>query len=141
MTRAFRLLVPAGLALVAAMAVSQVDARGAADPGWDVKAAAAYLDGRAEWWTTWPNAARDRGTYCMSCHTTLPYAIARPELRQLLAEHGPSVAERRILTSGTLGGGAVASGPVGRAAALVTASTLATSASLTSSVVVRCSWP
>ena len=49
-----------------------------ADPGWDAKAAAAYLDGRAEWWTTWPNAARDRGTYCMSCHTTLPYALARP---------------------------------------------------------------
>lgn len=65
--------------------------------GWDPKAAAAYLDGRADWWTTWPNAARDRGTYCMSCHTTLPYALARPELRSLLNERGPSAAEGKIM--------------------------------------------
>ena len=84
MTSSLRVLVPAGMALIAALAGSQVNARGAADAGWDAKAAAAYLDGRAEWWTTWPNAARDRGTYCMSCHTTLPYALARPELRGLL---------------------------------------------------------
>jgi squalene-hopene/tetraprenyl-beta-curcumene cyclase len=65
--------------------------------GWDAKAAARYLDGRAEWWTTWPNAARDRGTYCMSCHTTLPYALARPALRSALGEAAPSTAESRIL--------------------------------------------
>jgi squalene-hopene/tetraprenyl-beta-curcumene cyclase len=70
---------------------------GAADPpGWDAKAAATYLDGRAEWWTTWPNASRDRGTYCMSCHTTLPYALARPALRAPLGERGPSAAEGKI---------------------------------------------
>ena len=50
-------------------------------PGFDARAAAAYLDARAEWWSTWPNAARDRGTFCISCHTTLPYALARPALR------------------------------------------------------------
>src|SRR5262249_3026424 len=65
--------------------------------GWDPKAAAAYLDGRAAWWTTWPNAARDRGTYCMSCHTTLPYALARPQLRGLLNERAPSPTEDKIL--------------------------------------------
>ena len=65
-------------------------------PGWDAKAAATYLDGRAEWWTTWPNAARDRGTYCMSCHTTLPYALARPALRGPLGEREPSAAEQKI---------------------------------------------
>ena len=65
--------------------------------GWDPKAAAAYLDSRATWWTTWPNAARDRGTFCMSCHTTLPYALARPELRTMLGERGPSAAEGKIL--------------------------------------------
>ncbi len=64
--------------------------------GWDAKAAAAYLDGRAEWWTTWPNAARDRGTYCMSCHTTLPYALARPALRGPLGEREPSASEQKI---------------------------------------------
>jgi squalene-hopene/tetraprenyl-beta-curcumene cyclase len=90
-------LFPAGLAFVAAIAGSQVHARGSVDGGWDAKAAAAYLDGRAEWWTTWPNAARDHGTYCMSCHTTLPFALARPELRGLLNEKEPSSAEQKIL--------------------------------------------
>ena len=64
-----------------------------AAPGFDVKAAAAYLDARAEWWSTWSNAARDRGTFCISCHTTLPYALARPALRASLGERQPSIAE------------------------------------------------
>jgi squalene-hopene/tetraprenyl-beta-curcumene cyclase len=66
-------------------------------PGWNPAAAAQYLDARAEWWATWPNAARDSGTYCMSCHTTLPYALARPALRLLLGESAPSPAEDKIL--------------------------------------------
>jgi squalene-hopene/tetraprenyl-beta-curcumene cyclase len=68
-------------------------------PSWDPKAAAAYLDGRAEWWTTWQNAQRDRGTFCISCHTTLPYAIARPALRGPLGERQPSSAEGKILSN------------------------------------------
>jgi squalene-hopene/tetraprenyl-beta-curcumene cyclase len=65
-------------------------------PGWDPRAAASYLDERATFWATWPNAARDRGTFCISCHTTLPFAMARPALRRLLGEHAPGAAERRI---------------------------------------------
>jgi squalene-hopene/tetraprenyl-beta-curcumene cyclase len=65
-------------------------------PGWDPKAAASYLDSRATFWTTWPNAARDRDTFCISCHTTLPFAIARPALRGVLGEKAPSAAESRI---------------------------------------------
>jgi squalene-hopene/tetraprenyl-beta-curcumene cyclase len=64
---------------------------------WNAKAAAAYLDARATWWTTWSGAKRDRGTYCMSCHTTLPYALARPELRKLVGETEPSTTENLIL--------------------------------------------
>ena len=67
--------------------------------GWNPAAAAHYLDGRAEWWTTWPNATRDSGTYCMSCHTTLPYALARPALRSLVGESAPSPAEEKILAN------------------------------------------
>ena len=67
--------------------------------GWDAKAAAKYLDARAEFWSTWPNAARDRGTFCISCHTTLPYAIARPALRGPLGEREPSAAESKILNN------------------------------------------
>ena len=93
-----RLLVPAGLAVLAAVSVGTQLSAGSNEPsGWDAKAAASYLDGRAEWWTTWSNAQRDRGTYCMSCHTTLPYALARPELRGLLSERGPSPAEQKIV--------------------------------------------
>jgi squalene-hopene/tetraprenyl-beta-curcumene cyclase len=77
MSASLRFLVPAGLILAAMLGI-RLSAAPADGSGWDAKAAATYLDGRAEWWTTWPNAARDRGTYCMSCHTTLPYALARP---------------------------------------------------------------
>jgi squalene-hopene/tetraprenyl-beta-curcumene cyclase len=67
-------------------------------PGtWDSHAATVYLDGRAEWWTGWPTAARDHGTFCVSCHTALPYALARPALRTALGETGPSPIERKIL--------------------------------------------
>jgi len=64
---------------------------------WDQKAAAAYLDGRAEWWMEWPKSARDHETFCVSCHTAVPYAMSRPSLRQALAEEGPSKNERRLL--------------------------------------------
>ena len=99
MNSSLRALVPTGLALTVAILIAgHVNVLGAPDTsGWDAKAAAAYLDGRANWWTTWSNAARDRGTYCMSCHTTLPYALARPALRDLLGEHAPSVTEEKIL--------------------------------------------
>jgi squalene-hopene/tetraprenyl-beta-curcumene cyclase len=81
-------------AAVSALALSAAPA----DPiGWDPKAAASYLDGRAEWWTTWQNAKRDRGTFCISCHTTLPYALARPALRGPIGEKALSGPETKIL--------------------------------------------
>jgi squalene-hopene/tetraprenyl-beta-curcumene cyclase len=48
-------------------------------------------------WTTWPNAARDHGTFCISCHTTLPFTMARPVLRGVLGERGPGAAETKIM--------------------------------------------
>jgi squalene-hopene/tetraprenyl-beta-curcumene cyclase len=64
---------------------------------WDPAAAAAYLDQRADWWRSWPNAARDHDTACVSCHTSLPYALARPALRHLLGEPGPTEAEKALV--------------------------------------------
>ena len=64
---------------------------------WDQAAAAAYLDGRQAWWRTWPVAARDHDTACVSCHTALPYALARPSLRLALGETGPTVPEVELL--------------------------------------------
>lgn len=66
-------------------------------PTWSPAKAADYLDSRATWWSTWNGAARDHGTFCISCHTTLPYALARPALRSMLHEPRPSVAEARIV--------------------------------------------
>ena len=66
---------------------------------WNPKAAAAYLDRRAEWWITWPAAARDQGTFCISCHTALPYALSRPALRAALDEKAPSASEQKLLNS------------------------------------------
>jgi squalene-hopene/tetraprenyl-beta-curcumene cyclase len=64
---------------------------------WDVKAAAAFMDGRQTWWQSWPNAARDHETFCVSCHTAMPYAIGRPALRSALGERGPSVPEQKLI--------------------------------------------
>ena len=68
---------------------------------WDPKTAAAYLDYREQWWMQWTGSARDHGTFCISCHTALPYALARPALRAALAEQGPSVNERRLIENVT----------------------------------------
>lgn len=102
MTRHNQTVAAIGLLLACSVAVaiaSSTSATRSAPPEFDAKAAAAYLDARAEWWSTWPNAQRDRGTFCVSCHTTLPYALARPELRAALGEGGPSSAESKIFNN------------------------------------------
>ncbi len=57
---------------------------------WSEKGAADYLDARIGWWMGWSTSQRDHGTFCVSCHTAVPYAIARPALR--------SSADRRVRT-------------------------------------------
>src|SRR5215472_16900529 len=68
---------------------------------WDPKAAAAYLDRRQLWWMEWPRAQRDHETFCVSCHTAVPYALSRTALRTALAEQAPSPNERRLLDNVT----------------------------------------
>ena len=92
-----------GCAALIAIAASSGPAAAPADSAgtgsWNARAAAAALDERADWWTTWPNAQRDHGTFCVSCHTALPYALARPALRQPLGESAPSAAEAALLAN------------------------------------------
>ena len=64
---------------------------------WDRQAAASYLDSRQTWWMNWHESARDHETFCVSCHTVVPYALARPALRSALAESAPSENERKLL--------------------------------------------
>ena len=73
------------------------DMQSAPSTAWSAKGAAAYLDGRLAWWMSWPQAARDHQTFCVSCHTALPYALARPTLRVALGELAPSPIERSLL--------------------------------------------
>jgi squalene-hopene/tetraprenyl-beta-curcumene cyclase len=69
--------------------------------GWDAKAAAAYLDQRAAWWMGWPRAQRDHETFCISCHTAVPYAMSRSSLRTAIGEQSLSPTERRLLDNVT----------------------------------------
>ena len=46
---------------------------------------------------TWPAADRDHDTSCISCHTALPYALARPALRTALGDTGPTPSETELL--------------------------------------------
>lgn len=70
-----------------------------ASPAWNARAAAAYLDGREEWWLHWPTAARDHDTACVSCHTALPYALARPALHTALHDADLAPAERGMIAN------------------------------------------
>ena len=100
MTTLNRIVALTGLFLAATVAITaETPAVEDTFRGFDAKAAARYLDARADAWSLWTNAQRDRGTFCISCHTTLPYALARPELREPLGEQQPSAAESKILTN------------------------------------------
>ncbi len=66
---------------------------------WSPQAAASYLDSREVWWQEWPRAQKDHGTICISCHTVVPYAMARPALRQQLTETGMAAPEKVMMDS------------------------------------------
>jgi squalene-hopene/tetraprenyl-beta-curcumene cyclase len=68
---------------------------------WNPKAAAAYMDQREAWWMQWKGAARDHQTFCVSCHTAVPYALSRPVLHKVLNEQTPSSNERALLDNVT----------------------------------------
>jgi squalene-hopene/tetraprenyl-beta-curcumene cyclase len=68
---------------------------------WNPQSAAAYLDKRQAWWIGWDKSQRDHGTFCVSCHTAVPYALSRSALRTALAEQAPSPNEQRLLDNVT----------------------------------------
>jgi squalene-hopene/tetraprenyl-beta-curcumene cyclase len=96
----FKRLATAAALSAAVLACVLVNAGRAAEPApsrtWDAAAAARYLDGRLTWWRSWPKAERDHGTHCISCHTALPVALARPILRNALGEHETSPVEQAM---------------------------------------------
>lgn len=67
------------------------------DNSWNHRAAAAYLDERETTWMTYPHAARDRGTFCVSCHTAMPYALSRQAIDMAYGASAPSLDERKLI--------------------------------------------
>ena len=88
-----RLLVAAACALALTIAFAAVPVRGA---GWNPQLAAKYLDDRQRDWFAWPRAQSKDGP-CVSCHTGMPYLLARPALRRLLKETQPTMYEIGLL--------------------------------------------
>ncbi len=86
-------------ALALSAARSGIRASAPDGSSWDPRAAATYLDNRAEWWMSWPNAARDRGTFCVSCHTAVPYVLARPALRTIIGERERTATEAKLVAN------------------------------------------
>ncbi|HVW07202.1 MAG TPA: hypothetical protein VHC90_01390 [Bryobacteraceae bacterium] len=72
-----------------------------APPAWSAQKAAGYLDKRITWWMSWPTAARDRGTFCISCHTATPFSLGREALRGALGESGISATEQKVFDNVT----------------------------------------
>ncbi len=66
---------------------------------WDPTAAATYLDERQTWWSSWEPAQRERETFCVSCHTAVPYALSRSALRVVGGETAPVPQEEVLLDS------------------------------------------
>lgn len=94
-----RLPALAGALLLATLALH------AAAPGdepslkWDKAAAARYLDARMDVWWTKAKVLKsgDRETRCLSCHTAIPYALARPALRKAMNVTAATSHETTIL--------------------------------------------
>ncbi|HLK13441.1 MAG TPA: hypothetical protein VKT78_01435 [Fimbriimonadaceae bacterium] len=66
-------------------------------PSWSPGKAATYLDSRTRSWMS--GGAMDHGTFCISCHTALPYALARPTMGSALGESAAPEVERQLLAS------------------------------------------
>jgi hypothetical protein len=63
---------------------------------WSPELAAKYLDSRQKEWFSWKPAMQADGP-CVSCHTGMPYLLARPALRARLKESQPTMYEEGLL--------------------------------------------
>jgi squalene-hopene/tetraprenyl-beta-curcumene cyclase len=73
---------------------------GGGPTGWKPDQAGKYLDERAKDWFAFPSARRGKGatqTTCVSCHSVLGYALARPVLRKLAGAGTPTGPEKQLL--------------------------------------------
>ena len=67
---------------------------------WNKDRAAKYLDERGQAWFEFKSAERGERankSSCVSCHTLVPYALARPVLRRLTGATQPTELEKRLI--------------------------------------------
>jgi squalene-hopene/tetraprenyl-beta-curcumene cyclase len=71
--------------------------------GWDREGAARYLDERIDLWFATADKLRtgQAETACVSCHTTVPYLMARPALRRAMQVSTATPQEMRLLEETT----------------------------------------
>ncbi|HVX11330.1 MAG TPA: hypothetical protein VHC22_09135 [Pirellulales bacterium] len=94
MPRQIPILVLLAVALAGCVVVCAEDEA----PGWNKGAAGNYLDERARSW--FAHDGRGEGntrSTCISCHTVLPYLLARPVLRTVSGAAAPTEEEARLL--------------------------------------------
>jgi squalene-hopene/tetraprenyl-beta-curcumene cyclase len=92
----FRVLV----ALVLVLLASAFLRAGGESSDWKPATAGNYLDERTKTWFAFAPAVRGEGTTqttCVSCHTLVPYALARPVLRKLAGAAPPTTYEEKLL--------------------------------------------
>ncbi len=75
----------------------------AASSGWDQEGAARYLDERMDIWFAKAKKLRtgEAQTSCVSCHTTVPYVLARPALRRAMQMSNATPQEMRLIEETT----------------------------------------
>jgi squalene-hopene/tetraprenyl-beta-curcumene cyclase len=83
------------VALTMGLTVTWLGAPSQSASDWQPKLAADYLDARQKDWFEWAPAKSADGP-CVSCHTGMPYLLARPRLRELLKETAPTMYERGL---------------------------------------------
>ncbi|MGA2660004.1 MAG: hypothetical protein ABSH34_21085, partial [Verrucomicrobiota bacterium] len=88
-------------ALLAWAAAPKVNAGDTPDgqPGWDREKAAQYLDDRMDLWFAKATKLKtgEGQTSCISCHTVVPYLLARPALRKAMGVNSPTPQETKLL--------------------------------------------
>ncbi len=87
--------------LLVGLTASGAAAQGAAaeGSGWNQESAASYLDERMDvWFANAKKLQTGQGeTACVSCHTAVPYALARPVLRRAMHVSSATPQEARLL--------------------------------------------
>jgi hypothetical protein len=95
--RFFKPAITLAIVLAATVPPGKVRGEESAKLSWNPEASAKYLDGRADWWLTWSGSARGQGTACLSCHTTVPIALAMPALAEIRKDKTPAATEKKLL--------------------------------------------